>query len=164
MVLMPALWYVNWLSYINPITPEVLFAVLVVLAVLAGTHVGWANIILQYTAAVKNSSLDTTSKAIAALKEVYNKDAKLATIMTAPTLSVEDKSAIIAELQKHIGGTDKADTIKNFLGTLAENNRLGLLKGVCEKFGELMSAARGELEMTITSASVRTMPYKQDNL
>ncbi|TVY31185.1 ATP synthase subunit 5, mitochondrial [Lachnellula hyalina] len=106
-----------------------------------------------YTAAVKTSSLDTTAKALSALNDVYVKDAKLASIMMAPTLSSEDKSAIVSELQKHTGGADKADTVKNFLDTLAANNRLGLLKGVCEKFGELMGAARGEVEMTVTSAS-----------
>lgn len=75
--------------------------------------------------------------------------------MTAPTLSVEDKSAIIKELSKHTGaGGDKGDTVKNFLETLAENNRLGLLKGVCEKFTELMAASRGEVELTVTSATV----------
>jgi F-type H+-transporting ATPase subunit O len=104
---------------------------------------------------VKNSTLDSTAKAITALNDVYHKDQKLATIMLAPTLSVEDKSAIVAELQKHTGGADKGDTVKNFLNTLAENNRLGLLKGVCEKFGELMSAARGEVELTVVSATVR---------
>lgn len=113
-----------------------------------------ANPRIQYTAAVKSSSLDSVAKALGALNDVYQKDAKLATIMTAPTLSVEDKTAIVAELQKHTGGADKADTVKNFLTTLAENNRLGLLKGVCEKFGELMGAARGEVELTVTSASV----------
>lgn len=74
--------------------------------------------------------------------------------MQAPTLSAADKSQIIAELQKHTGGQDKNDTVKNFLSTLADYNRLGLLKGVCEKFGDLMSAARGEVELTVTSASV----------
>ncbi len=69
-------------------------------------------------------------------------------------MTAEDKSAIIAELQKHTGGTDKGDTVKNFLTTLADYNRLALLKGVCEKFGELMSAARGEVELTVISASV----------
>ncbi|CAL3972696.1 unnamed protein product [Diplocarpon coronariae] len=106
-----------------------------------------------YTAAVKNSTLDSTAKAIAALSDVYHKDAKLATIMQAPTLSAEDKSSIIAELQKHTGGADKGDTVKNFLSTLAFYNRLGLLKGVCGKFGELMSAAKGEVELTVTSAA-----------
>ena len=85
--------------------------------------------------------------------------------MTAPTLSVSDKAAIVAELQKHTGGADKADTVKNFLNTLAENNRLGLLKGICEKFGELMGAARGEIELTVTSASVSDPPgYLQSQL
>lgn len=108
----------------------------------------------QYTAAVKSQSLETVAKALNSLQEVYAKDAKLSNIMQAPTLTVEDKSAIIAELQKYTGGQDKADTVKNFLNTLAENNRLALLEGVCTKFGELMSAARGEIELTVTSAAV----------
>jgi len=36
---------------------------------------------------------------------------------------------------------------------LAENNRLNQLEGVAEKFGTLMSAARGEVEMTVVSAA-----------
>lgn len=75
--------------------------------------------------------------------------------MLAPTLTVEDKSAIIAELQKHLGN-NKDETVKNFLEALAENNRLGLLKGVCEQFTVLMSASKGEVELTVTSATVRT--------
>ena len=50
-------------------------------------------------------------------------------------------------------GADK-DTVKNFLKTLADNNRLGILEGVCEKFGVLMSASRGEVELVVTSAQV----------
>ena len=81
----------------------------------------------------------------------FKKDAKLQNILAAPTLSPEDKQQIIAELQKTTGSTDK--TVKQFLETLASNNRLSILEGVSEKFGTLMSAARGEVEMTITSAS-----------
>ena len=82
------------------------------------------------------------------------KDQKLTAILQAPTLSAADKSAIVAELVKNAGAT--GDTVKNFLGTLAENNRLGLLPEVINKFGELMSAARGEVEMVVTSAQVRS--------
>ena len=53
-----------------------------------------------------------------------------------------------------MGTQDKGDTVKNFLKTLADNNRLGILQGVCEKFTTLMGAARGEIDLTITSASV----------
>merc|ERR1712098_840578 len=67
--------------------------------------------------------------------------------------SASDKSRVVQELQKTMAVQDKDNTIKNFLQTLAENNRLSVLEGVCEKFSTLMSAARGEVEMTITSAA-----------
>ncbi|KAF2762172.1 ATP synthase subunit 5 [Pseudovirgaria hyperparasitica] len=105
-----------------------------------------------YTAAVKTSALDSTAKALENLSNVFKKDAKLAQILAAPTLTVSDKKQIIAELQKHVG-QDKENVVKNLLNTLAENNRLGVLEGVCDKFGSLMGAARGEIEMTITSAA-----------
>lgn len=108
----------------------------------------------KYTAAVKSSALEPTSKSLAALTDVFKKDPKLPQILTAPTLTPGDKSQIVQELQKHMGETDKTDTVKNFLKTLADNNRLGILEGVCEKFTTLMGAARGEVDLTITSASV----------
>lgn len=109
---------------------------------------------LQYTASSKSSALDSTAKAIATLGETLKADPKLVAILGAPTLSNADKQQIVAELQK-VAGADKADILKNFLLTLAENNRLGTLEGVCEKFGALMSAHRGEIELNITSAQVR---------
>jgi F-type H+-transporting ATPase subunit O len=85
---------------------------------------------------------------------VFKKDQKLAEILKAPTLSVSDKKQIVQELQKHIGTQDKEGVVKNFLATLAENNRLGVLEGVVEKFGVLMGAHRGEIELKVISAAV----------
>ena len=110
--------------------------------------------LLKYTAAAKTSSLDNTATAIQNMQQVFKRDARLQRIVSAPTLSAEDKQQIINELQKQIGGADKGDTVKNLLNTLAENNRLGILEGVCEKFGTLISAYRGEVECIITSAAV----------
>jgi F0F1-type ATP synthase delta subunit len=76
-------------------------------------------------------------------------------VLTTPTLTESDKNGIVAELQKAIGAAGSGETVKNFLATLAENNRLGLLQEVCDKFGELISASRGEVEMIVTSAQVR---------
>ncbi|CAH0001604.1 unnamed protein product [Clonostachys byssicola] len=103
-----------------------------------------------YTAASKSSALDPTANAITKLGALLEKDAKLASILSAPTLTPKDKSDIVAELTKQAGASDP--TVKNFLETLAENNRLGLLGGVCQKFSELVAAARGEVELKITSA------------
>lgn len=71
-------------------------------------------------------------------------------------MSPSDKSQIVQELQRHMGNLEKGETVKQFLKTLSENNRLGILEGVCEKFAVLMGAAKGELEMVVQSASVRS--------
>ncbi|KAF2229463.1 ATP synthase subunit 5 [Viridothelium virens] len=106
-----------------------------------------------YTAAAKSSSLDNTANAIQNMLQVFKRDERLQRVVSAPTLSAEDKKQIVSELQKQIGGADKSDTVKNLLTTLADNNRLSILEGVCEKFGTLISAYRGEVECTITSAA-----------
>ena len=85
---------------------------------------------------------------------MFKKDEKLPSILNAPTLSPSDKSQIVQEIQRHMGAQDKGDTVKNFLKTLADNNRLGILPGVCDKFTTLMGAARGEMDLTVTSAAV----------
>lgn len=103
-----------------------------------------------YTASAKASALDATSKALNNLGAALKADPKLTGIISTPTLTVADKQTIVTELQKV--AADKGDIVKNFLGTLAENNRLGLLNEVVDKFGALMSAHRGEIELVITSA------------
>jgi len=106
-----------------------------------------------YTAAAKTQALDSVSRAMSSLGDILKKDPKLVNVLHAPALTASDKSQIVQELAKHTGGADKNNTVKNFLDTLAQNNRLGLLKDVCEQFGTLMSAHRGEVELIVTSAS-----------
>ncbi|THY36265.1 OSCP-domain-containing protein [Aureobasidium pullulans] len=106
-----------------------------------------------YTAAVKSDSLDSTAKGLETLAATFKRDVQLKTILEAPSLNTGDKAQIIAEIQKSLGVQDKNNTIKNFLETLAENNRLNQLEGVAEKFGTLMSASRGEVELTVVSAA-----------
>ncbi|EGC46536.1 ATP synthase subunit 5 [Histoplasma capsulatum var. duboisii H88] len=105
-----------------------------------------------YIASAKTSNLEQTSKALATLGEVLKTDVKLPGMLSAPTLTAADKSQIIQELQRVAGGPGKDNILNNFLSTLAENNRLGVLQGVCEKFAALMSAHNGEIELVITSA------------
>ncbi|OJD35603.1 atp synthase subunit 5 [Diplodia corticola] len=105
-----------------------------------------------YIAAAKSSTLDPVAKALDNLANVFKKDEKLTAVLGAPTLTVSDKKQIVAELSKIVGSADKDGVVKNFLETLAENNRLGLLQPITEKFAQLMSASRGEVELNITSA------------
>lgn len=87
------------------------------------------------------------------MNATFKKDPKLQQILTSPTLTADDKKQIVAELQKGISVQDKTNTVSGFLNTLAENNRLSVLEGVTEKFAQLMSASRGEVELNITSAA-----------
>ncbi|KAF4551957.1 ATP synthase subunit 5-like protein [Elsinoe fawcettii] len=105
-----------------------------------------------YTASAKTGDLDAVGKVLETAHQTLKSDPKLQQILAAPSLSAEDKKSIIAELVKTIGAGSN-ETVKNFLATLAENNRLSTLEGVAEKFGTLMSAHRGEVELTITSAA-----------
>ncbi|KAF2741005.1 OSCP-domain-containing protein [Polyplosphaeria fusca] len=105
-----------------------------------------------YTAAAKMNALDGTARSLDTLAGVFKKEKKLQSIISAPTLSASDKNQIVKELEKHIG-QDKDGVVKNLLATLAQNNRLGVLEGVLEKFGVLMGAHRGEIELTVTSAA-----------
>ncbi|KAF8543784.1 OSCP/delta subunit of ATPase [Trichophaea hybrida] len=102
-----------------------------------------------YTASAKTSSLEPTDKALKALKATLAKDPKLVNILASPTLKAEDKKLVVAEISK-AAGQDK--TVKNLLEVLAENNRLGLVNDIIEKYGILMGAHRGEIETIITSA------------
>ncbi|KAK9388901.1 OSCP/delta subunit of ATPase [Lipomyces mesembrius] len=102
-----------------------------------------------YTAAAKNSSLDATSKALTYLKTLLDKDADVSGILSNPALSASDKKVVVETLSQSVS----VPTVANLLAVLAENNRLGLLSEVIEKFGTLMSAYKGEVEATITSAA-----------
>ncbi|KAG0160722.1 hypothetical protein PDIDSM_8252 [Penicillium digitatum] len=104
-----------------------------------------------YTASAKSAALDQTARAIASLGETLKTDKKLGAILSAPMLTIADKKSIVEELAK-VAGADKAGILKNFLETLAENNRLGSLEGVCEKVPTLMAGLPGEIDLNITSA------------
>lgn len=47
-----------------------------------------------------------------------------------------------------------SDLTKNFFGVLAENSRLGETEKIIESYLELMSAHRGEINVTVTTAQV----------
>ncbi|ODV88658.1 hypothetical protein CANCADRAFT_27658 [Tortispora caseinolytica NRRL Y-17796] len=102
-----------------------------------------------FTAAAKTSSLDAVAKSLQALQNTIAKDAKLPGILSDPALSVKDKEAVVEILSKSVGA-DK--TTSNLLKVLADNNRLGLISQVADKFSLLMRAFRGEVSATITSA------------
>ncbi|SOV06342.1 probable ATP5 - F1F0-ATPase complex, OSCP subunit [Ustilago sp. UG-2017a] len=109
-----------------------------------------------YVAALSKDS-KTLEKVEADLKAVQSalagsEGAKLKTFISNPTLSGADRTKGLEQLLG--GGKGKADPITHNLFTvLAENGRLGETEKVIEGFQDLMTSYRGEVEVTVTSAT-----------
>ena len=72
--------------------------------------------------------------------------------LTNPVLSSKDKSAGIEALLKKASPKGHSEISKNFFEVLAENGRLYEAEKVMADFLEIMSAHRGEVKVTITTA------------
>lgn len=87
---------------------------------------------------------------IAALGALVKEDPKLAFILENPALSAEDKKIVVSTFSTAINADQ---TVTNFLGLLADNNRLSLIPHITAQFETLTNAAAGIVEATITSAT-----------
>lgn len=76
----------------------------------------------------------------------------LASFIANPTLSAAERAAGLPAVYK-AAGASVSDVTKNLFQVLSENGRLGEAEGVIEDFGSLVSKYKGELEVTVTSAS-----------
>lgn len=106
-----------------------------------------------YSASAKAGSLDAVTSALSKLQGTLSTDAKVAGLISNPTLSNDDKSIIVEVLSKSIGNEK---SVSNLLKVMSENNRLGLIPQVADSFAQLIAASNGEVEVTITSAQVCT--------
>ncbi|KAG0220514.1 ATP synthase F0 subcomplex subunit OSCP atp5 [Mortierella sp. GBA43] len=102
-----------------------------------------------YSAAAKKQALDTVENDLKQVRRVVEKDNKLREFLENPTINrIEKKSGV----QKLLSAGKYSDLTKNFFDTLAENGRLNDTVKIIDSYGSLMSAHRGEVQVTITSA------------
>lgn len=116
-----------------------------------------------YGAALSKSpaTLDTVQKELTAIGAAIKSDAQLAGFVANPTLSSNDRQAGLQALFTKAGGAAKvSDITKNLFAVLAENGRLTETPDVVSGFAELVAKYKGELEVTVTSAT----PLEKDVL
>ncbi|KAF9131645.1 ATP synthase F0 subcomplex subunit OSCP atp5 [Mortierella sp. 14UC] len=102
-----------------------------------------------YTSASKKSALDAVEADLKQVKRVVEKDSKLREFLENPTINrIEKKKGV----QQLLAAGKYNDLTKNFFDTLAENGRLYDTVKIINSYGSLMSAGRGEVQVTITSA------------
>ncbi|KAL7010093.1 ATP synthase F0 subcomplex subunit OSCP atp5 [Cystobasidiomycetes sp. EMM_F5] len=106
-----------------------------------------------FSAATKQSpkALQQVETDLNSLRSLMKSTPQVAAFLSNPTLQTDEKTKGLKDLLGRLGGST-SDLTKNLLSVLAENGRLYDTEKVVEGFEQIMSAHRGELEVTITSA------------
>ncbi|KAI8926934.1 OSCP/delta subunit of ATPase [Entophlyctis helioformis] len=102
-----------------------------------------------YTAAVKQNLLEKVEGELKIVDSVINKDAGVKTFLESPLL---DRLARKEGVKALLAQGRYSPITANFFDLLAENGRLDQTKKIISAFGQIMMAARGELNVTVTSA------------
>ena len=86
---------------------------------------------------------------------------KLQDFLLNPTLRKEQKQSLIEDVMKK---QNYSSITVNLFSALGENNRFNRIDGVVKTFNRIMSAYRGEVLCTITSAKVCSMYHHKSLL
>merc|ERR1712048_228070 len=102
-----------------------------------------------FSAASKNKALDKVEGELNKVQSLLSKNDKLSAYCKDPTVNKTDKQDVIVQVLKD---NKFSDLTVNFMGVLAEGNRLKRVDGVINSFNKIMRARRGEVDCTITTA------------
>ncbi|GAA6044327.1 hypothetical protein JCM8097_000923 [Rhodosporidiobolus ruineniae] len=119
---------------------------------LAGKYAG-----ALFTAAAKSNALQAVEADLKGVKSI-SADATVRDFLSNPILSTADRASGIDAILKKSSPKGASDLTKNFFAVLAENGRLYEAEKAIDNFIELMSAHRGEVKITVTSA----VPLEKD--
>lgn len=102
-----------------------------------------------FTAASKKDSLKVVEEDLTRIKSAVTKNLQIQSYLNDPTLPREVKLKGV----KQLFGKDKPSPLTtNLFSVLAENGRLNEWEKVIDGYLTLMTAQRGELDVTVTSA------------
>ncbi|EDO44684.1 predicted protein [Nematostella vectensis] len=102
-----------------------------------------------YSAAAKSKQLETVESELKNLESMMKKSERLSDFIVNPTMNKTKKQSGLTQLLKD---QKFSDLTINLLSAMAENNRLGYINSVANAFSKIMSAARGEIICSVTSA------------
>ncbi|XP_018645721.1 ATP synthase delta chain, putative [Schistosoma mansoni] len=102
-----------------------------------------------YSAATKQKALDKIEKDIQLIKNTLKKDVKLHEFCLDPSLQRATK---INGIGQALDKLKVNEATKNLFVILAENGRLSKINSVIDKFEQIMTAYRGEVNCTVRTA------------
>ncbi len=118
-----------------------------------------STIAQKYSNAIFSAALNKSPQVLTkvqtelnAIHSAVKASPELATFISNPTLSTNDRVASLPALYAAAGKEGVSDITNNLFVVLSENGRLVETEGVIEGFNELVAKYKGELSVTITSA------------
>ncbi|XP_039262727.1 ATP synthase subunit O, mitochondrial-like [Styela clava] len=102
-----------------------------------------------YSAASKAKAKSEVAQDLTTLQEIL-KNQKVADYMHDPFVETSNKLGLLKEVASKVKMTS---TVVNFFGVLADNRRLNLVGETAEVYARIMSAERGEVPATVTTAT-----------
>ena len=119
-----------------------------------------STIAQKYSNAIFSAALNKSPQVLTkvqtelnAIQSAVKATPELASFIHNPTLSTKDRAAGLPSLYAAAGKDGVSEITKNLFVVLSENGRLVETEGVIEGFNELVANYRGELNVTITSAT-----------
>nr|XP_002127217.1 ATP synthase subunit O, mitochondrial [Ciona intestinalis] len=111
-----------------------------------------------YSASVKSKTKENVAKDLVTIGGMFQSQ-KVADFMNDPFIKSDIKLGLLKEVATKAG---MSNTSVNFFGVLAENNRLDLISDVTDIFARLMSAEKGEIPATVTTAQALDAKQKKE--
>ncbi|XP_066922022.1 ATP synthase subunit O, mitochondrial-like [Clytia hemisphaerica] len=102
-----------------------------------------------FSAASRTKALDKVEGELNKVQGLLQNNEKLSAYCKDPTVNKNDKQDVIVQVLKD---NKFSDLTVNFMGVLAEGNRLKRVDGVISSFNKIMRARRGEVDCTVTTA------------
>lgn len=104
-----------------------------------------------FSAASKQQQLDAVEKDLKKLHETIDRDTKFREFLSNPLINATQKKEILSKtVQSKLG---VSDLTVNLLNAMTDAGRLKLLSSVAKSYIKVMQVTRGELEVTVVTAS-----------
>jgi len=105
--------------------------------------------------------LEAVAQEVQDLKTLIEGSEELHALLTSPVADRAQKSAgIVAILDKATKKSKATDILKNYVRVVGQNNRLNILRAICEAFDGLMSTHNNEVTAFVTTAHALSKPQQ----
>lgn len=103
--------------------------------------------------AEEQKALDDVQRDLQTITSLLDESAELEAVVRSPVISRQDQAKAMTAVLDAAG---VGQTVKNFVGVVAQNRRLFALRGMIRAYNELLAQHRGEVSASVTSAQPLT--------